>query len=236
MPAPMLACLGAGGSKRAPVPISGMVGIGESHHTTSATPDESTYSMLTTVDVSDGDSIVVAWSLDVPGRTLSSVTDSAGNVYTVDSTNSVASSTSVGLASCHGAVAMLSGSTIIVNWTGGTSASGKGLCALKTAGLLYADKIATAGGTTTAWTMGPTSVLSQTNELVIYLASPAINARPSTPTNGGTDVYDIACGAHQLCMGYKLISDQAAQTITGNFSAVTQWTGVLVTYAGQSLT
>ena len=161
----------------------------------------------------------------------SSVTDSAGNTYTLVS---AANGTTVAatLAYALNAAALASGSTITITWASGRNAAAAAYYVTGIATASAADQQATnTTGSSATPSVGPTSATTQADELVIGLFGYS-NTHTFTPGSGYTALATVESTGtvRGTCGEYKIVSATGAQTANGTFNSSATFAGVLVTF------
>lgn len=168
--------------------------------------------------------------------TLTSVTDSQGNEWEIDSAASNGATCSVAIASSVLAYELDPTATISLGFSAVATTFDWNL--EEFAGALspaWFDQLASATGSGTALTSGTTPTLSQAAEVVI--AAWAINSTEATFTPGGS--YTALAIASQTGLGllgeYLIVSATTAQSPTGTAGTTGTWAGCVATYkAGTS--
>jgi formylmethanofuran dehydrogenase subunit C len=167
----------------------------------------------------------------------SSVTDSAGNSYTlVSAANS--SSVSETLAYALNASALASGQTITITFPSSRNAAAAAYSVTGIATASAADQQATnTTGSGASPSVGPTGTTTQADELVIGLFGYG-NSRTFTPGSGYTALATIeSTGTVRGTTGeYKIVSATGAQTADGTFNSSATYAGVIVTFKGAAAT
>lgn len=161
----------------------------------------------------------------------SSVTDSAGNTYTlISAINS--SAVSETLAYALNATALASGSTITITFpsTRNAAAAAYSVTGIATASAVDQQASNTTGSSATP-SVGPTSATTQADELVIGLFGYS-NSRTFTPGSGYTALATVeSTGTVRGTTGeYKIVSATGTQTPDGTFSSSTSFAGLVVTF------
>lgn len=161
----------------------------------------------------------------------SSVTDSAGNTYTlISAINS--SAVSETLAYALNATALASGSTITITFpsTRNAAAAAYYVTGIATSGAVDQQASNTTGSSATP-SVGPTSATTQADELVIGLFGYS-NSRTFTPGSGYTALATVeSTGTVRGTTGeYKIVSATGTQTPDGTFSSSTSFAGLVVTF------
>lgn len=187
---------------------------------------------VTTAAVTSGDSIIVGVYIPSATTTLVSVTDTAGNVYTIDHQyKHSAQPRRVCLASCHGAIALPLGGTITATMSAVTSGT-KGICALTCAGIrgnaTALDQTGEAEGSSATWSSGASGVLERADELAVAFAASA-SGTASTTDAGFTELEDF--NTQRNLLAYKQCVDTTSVTASGTWANAV-WVGVIATYKG----
>lgn len=221
----------------ASIPISFPQSIGNLN---TAGTVNTTIALTTTGAVAAGSSIFVMWFVASPTVTLSSIVDSAGNTYTVDTSvlNAAAAGAEgrIAIASCHNVVALPLGGTITATDSGTSQL--RTLAALKSSGLASSavlDKTGTGTGATAAWATAATAALTQANEVAIYAVANIVDVTVNTPGAGFIDVLDYGSGSRRFAFGYRIVASTDAVTAAGTMG-VDQWAAALATYKGLAST
>ena len=186
--------------------------------------------------VAKGDTVVVWAGMSSKSITISSVTDSRGNPYTVDATvNHPVSSLNSFVASGHAATALLPGDTINVTFSASlysarliAAAEFRGVA--PTAG---ADQRATAtgSGATPATPLTPTA--SQADELVVQGIETDTTA-VCTPATGFTALGSATASpsgvTRTIHQAYRIVNTAGPQRAAATLSSPGFWTAAVVTY------
>lgn len=167
----------------------------------------------------------------------SSVTDSAGNTYTlISSINS--SAVSETLAYALNATALASGSTITITFPSARNAAAAAyyVTGIATASAVDQQASNTTGSSATP-SVGPTSATTQADELIIGLFGYS-NSRTFTPGSGYTALATVeSTGTVRGTTGeYKIVSATGAQTADGTFNSSATFAGLIVTFKGAAAT
>jgi len=198
---------------------------------TSSTTNVTTTQMTTLAAVAAGESIIVGFVVENATRTLSSVTDSAGNTYAIDQ-HLLSGTRHLYVASCHNALALASGSLITAT-TDANTTNRRGLWALSVSGLATAstlDKTNTNSGSSTAWSGGASGTLSQANEIVIGIGT-AVSTSSTTADTGYTQTESFLTGGGRGISVWKIVSSTASET-PGGTCGNNSWVGITATYKG----
>lgn len=189
--------------------------------------------LTTTAAVASGESIIVAINYPHATAILSSVSDTVGNIYTIDESLRHPTDTAryIAMASCHNAIALPSGSTITAVSNISVAAI-RTLTAISVSGLATSstkDKSSSDAGNSTTWATGSTGTLSQQNEIAIAFAM-SLAATANTPISGWTEITDFAPQAGRRCvLQYQIVSSNSALNAGGTW-ATGVWIGIIATY------
>lgn len=199
-----------------------------------STTNVSTTVLTTSAGVTAGDSIIVQFGMDSSTRTLSSVTDSAGNTYNIDQGGST-TGRRMYIASCHNANALASGQTITATTDAATS-SQRTVSAFTVSGLATSstlDKVNNNSGTSATWTSGATGTLSQADELAVG-ACWHQSANAHTPDSGWSEAFDISSGLRRHVVQYQVTSATTSLTAgaTNSPSSSGSYAAAIATYKG----
>lgn len=181
----------------------------------------STLAMTVTANVSVGQFIVVAFTCTSGNARTVAFSDSAGNTWATDVSQSTTSGVWIGSAQVTNA--LTSGvSTITATISGGASVS-RLICAAQVSGIATStafDKGASTSGTSTSWSSGATAATTQADELVIGACGwDSTATETSTPGGSYTELFDFDnTGASELTMTYLIVSATGAQTATGTLT------------------
>ena len=164
-------------------------------------------------------------------KVASSVTDSVGNTWAVDATDTTTSQGKT-FASCQVATQITSGDTITVTWSVGSS-SAIAVWLVSVTGLATSspfDQTAANGASGTAATVGPTGTLSQADEIVFVCFRISV---VSTWAEGGalqtiTNSYD----GTNASLFYEIVAATTAVTETATAGSTGSWTALIATYKG----
>ena len=166
-----------------------------------------------------------------------SVTDTAGNTYTLITAANSNAVTAV-LAYCVGASALASGDTITVTYS---SARHIAMRAYSVSGIVASsafDVSATnAAGSGTAASVGPTSTTSQADELV-FATWAYQNSRTFTAGSGYTagTADETTSTIRGRVAEWKIVAATGAQTADGTWNTSTTHAGVVATFKAQTST
>ncbi len=213
--------------------------------------------VITTANAPAGGSIIVtaATSTDFgPQATGATCSDSAGNTYTTDVTQTLGTSNLTSICSTHSLAAQLSaGATITVSWTG-TVPNGQTYLvhAYAVTGLASAalDKTATTAGTGSSVSTGATATTAQANELLfaafLDTGSRVSNAGFVPGTNGtandcaGSPTYTSLGGVDSgnppaLFGAFCIVSATGAYSANAVLVGNPFWQAALATYKAAAL-
>jgi hypothetical protein len=204
------------------------VGLG----TAAGSSSHSSRVLTTTADAPAGDAIIVAVMSNLTGRTLSSVTDSAGNTYVIDESLGTTSN-NVWIASCLNPAHLPSGGTISANF-GSTDATASQVHAMSVSGLKKSGALdqhtSASFGLGSAWSISTPSATTVPDELVVGVASASGGAFSSTPGATYTELYDTPLNARGFTTVYKIVSATGVQTPSGTWSTGSSKIVAVVTY------
>lgn len=204
---------------------------------TSSTTNVTTTQMTTLAAVAAGESIIVGFVVENATRTLSSVTDSAGNTYAIDQ-HLLSGTRHLYVASCHNASALASGSLITAT-TDANTTSRRAVWALSVSGLATSsalDKTNTNSGSGTAWSGGASGTLAQADELVVGIGT-TVSTASTTADTGYTQTESFLTGGGRGISVWKIVSSTTSET-PGGACGNNSWVGLTATYkaAGASTT
>lgn len=154
-------------------------------------------------------------------RTISSITDTKGNSYTVGLQKNNASDVQFSLAYAQNVTAMVSGDIITINLSG--SASNRVVVVAYATGLTTGtliDKNASAAGTSTTPSSGASGVTTVATEAVIGVV--ARGTANVTEASGYTGLGNVGA-AVRLNLAYKVVTSTGAQTYNPTLSASVFW-------------
>lgn len=202
--------------------IPNPVAIGNGNTTASSTSVAAT----TSVAVEIGETILVAAIFkQTGGRALTSVTDSAGNVYTIDNTRSHASNgANVGLARSVATAALPVSGTVTANFSGAAATGARIIAVAKTTKSLSfeASDGGSASGTSAAYTSTGVNVTGDNR--MLWGVAQAIGGTSSTSTNSIQELQDIAANATTIVTGYRMLpSGSGTYVFSGNWNTSQGW-------------
>jgi hypothetical protein len=162
------------------------------------------------------------------------VTDSAGNSYTKDADIVNSAPTRTLIFSARVTTALTTGNTITVSF--GSSIRYKNASAFSVSGLIASpkDQAATATGTNTTPSVGPTATTSQANELIIGAFGLDVSSGSPTFTAGANYTMlpaNVVSGAWGIYPEYQIVNATGAYSASGTWSGgVRDWSAAIVTY------
>lgn len=231
-------CAAQNGTPQTPAVIAYVGARGTLTSSTAAT----TQVVTVNADTVQGNRLVVGASGRNSGATLSSVTDSRGNTWTVDQQRQDAgSNNTLAQASCNLATALLNGDTVTLHWSASIGPSNLAeLHEFSGIAASAVDKTTTSfqSSTVTAYSCGPTATLSQATELGVCTFGAAL---PTTFAGSGSwntlgslmKTSGATSGDRGLGMVYQIVASTTALTATATVSpGQSAIQGALATYKG----
>jgi len=197
-------------------------------------------SITTSVSVPAGASIIViavANTNKVGGAPASAAcSDSAGNTYHTDISESGDGHALTTICSTHGLAAELAqGSTITVTWTGGRRISGVRMHAFSVTGLASVplDQTASSSGTSVSVSSGAVAT-TQADELLFGVITSEFSGEATgsgfTAGNGYTSPGGVGSTAPDLLAEYSIVSATGSYAATGSLTEPPRWQALLATY------
>jgi len=188
-----------------------------------------------TSGVADNNTVIVAVVAYTSSSTTVTVTDSAGNSYTKDTDITDGNKERTIVFSGRVNTALTTSSSITVTF--GSSIQYKNASAFSVSGLVAAspkDQAATATGTGTTPSVGPTATTSQANELIIGAFGLNINSGSPTFT-AGSGYASLPANVTSAGLGiypeYQIVNATGAYTAKGTLSgSFSGWSAAIVTY------
>jgi hypothetical protein len=185
-----------------------------------------------------GNVVIVAISTST-SSTPTSVTDSAGNTWTIDKSQQ-SGSYAAALAHCRLTTALSTGATITVNLSANANSAiidSAEFTGMATTGI--ADQSATNNNATAVATLdgGTTSTTSQSRELAVAAFSISGSTGGSTAGSGSTILNDITYAGgvtRALVWEYSILSSSSAVDQTATITTPHAYTSVTQTYRGAS--
>jgi hypothetical protein len=191
-----------------------------------------TVTLTCSASASVGDLVAVEVSSSTTNRTLSSVTDSAGNTYSIDRTgNDAAQSGNVYIASSVLTSALTSGVSTITATFANSVSSIRQIVAAKVSGnwsgggVDVANSEVDTGGTD--FSIGLTTVAADT---AVFVGARIAAAQTITFDSPVTELYDITSTSTQTVFGYVVKSAAGAATYTGTFTGAAAKHEIAVAY------
>lgn len=199
--------------------------------------------ITTSAQVNVGEFIIVGFGRNDFSDELSSVSDSAGNTYSIVAHRGSADpdppSAYLAVAKC---TSQLNAGGTITGQYASSFSSTRLAAAMKVTGLADSPFDKQAVGCTdtaaqaAAWTTAATAALAQADELAVAVAMSLPTGALRTSTPGGSMVelagHDFGSGLVSLVMQYQILASASAFTASGTWSGVTNWTAVLATFKG----
>lgn len=180
--------------------------------------------------------IVVGGSTSPGGGSLSSVSDSKGNTYAVNSSQGNGSNTIAGVAMAPCTVALAAADTITLTWSG--SATGHGAAVGQITNPLTntsaAFDVQNSAQGTSSTPSATTATLNQVNEIAIGAVA-SNNTTTGTQDAAFTTIANLtfAAASKLLIAGYKIVAATTAVTYAPTLPASVAWAEALATYKGQ---
>jgi hypothetical protein len=190
--------------------------------------------------VAVGEKILVFAGTVTASTTVTNVTDTGSNTYTVDvSANATQNACFfISSAECTTALEDTFADAITVTFSG--SRTNRLIAAVKVSGLATSnafDKSATSNGTVNTWTSSATPATTQADEIVVGGCTyNAASASSNTPDTGLTEIHDFGTSDFVFLFSeYKIVSATGAQTVSGTGTNVSQvWNAAAATYKASS--
>lgn len=172
-------------------------------------------------------------------RTLSTVVDSKGNTWTIDTSAGGSSLTSI--AKCHATLPLVAGDTITLTWNGALVTRVATLCEFSnldtTAGV---DKVASATGTSTAPLSAATATTTQADELLVGVIGVVHGSEvPNTNQVSAGTSYTIAGRAEttgaspshrSVVLEFRGVAATGAYTSSGSLTVTRTWAALVGAY------
>jgi hypothetical protein len=186
--------------------------------------------------VAQGDTVIVWAGISGTGTNVSSITDSKGNGYTVDSTiNNSSFSFNSFVGSGYATTALSPGDTITVTFSGSYYSlrlvAASEFSGIPATGRL--DQRATATGNGTAPASGATATTSQAVELVVG-GFGSSSLATFTPASGFTALPSVGATLSSVNLSlyqeYELVQVTGGYQASGTLSAGNPWNAAVVTY------
>lgn len=186
---------------------------------------------LTGCTFSAGNLIVLRVSVS-NGTTLSSVSDSAGNTWSVAINQSTSGDMTSAIAYTPATTGMTSGT---ITATFSTSAYFLYTHIAEFSGVATSTPLDQTHGANatfgTAYSSGATATTSQANELLVGIATNTTNGPTSTPGSGWTEETDPGATTHQgYTDGYQIVSATGTYAYSGTWSANTDGPVAIATF------
>jgi hypothetical protein len=188
----------------------------------------SSLSITTTSAIAAGDLILVAIANHNSAAVVpDSVTDSAGNTYTL-LTAANSSAVSAALAYCSNATALPAGGTITVSYSTSRHIAMRAYTVGTMATSAFDVSAANAAGSGTSASVGPSATTSQADALVVAVFGYQ-NSRTFTAGSGYTAGMktETATTVRGVVAEWKTVAATGAQTADGTWSASTTYAGVV---------
>lgn len=205
----------------------------------SRTGQTATTTFSPTGTITTGKFLVIQATTSTDGKVPSSVTDDAGNTWSVDlAYNPGTSPRNVAFVSCQVTAQLTTSSVITINWAVSTSNQAH-IWLQEFTGIVTSsafDKSATGDATSgSTITTGSSGTLSQANELVV-VGVRGDDITGWAPGATYTAVTTSTLGAPLSAMEYKIVAATTAVTGDGSQTSTTaDWTVALVTYKGAAV-
>ena len=202
------------------------VALGQSAAPTTVT--SATVVMTTTAAVAVGDVIVATVGSSTANRVLNSVTDSAGNTYTIRR-SSPASTINTYIATAPCTTILPSGGTITATFASSLS-SLMAVEAFKVSGAQNAMDVAATGSTGSVVAWSATIVPVSPNSLVVGCSS-LLDTRANTPGTNYTEIAEIqGSGGNKYSHAavWRLLATPASQTPGGTWAGAAAWASAAI--------
>ena len=200
----------------------------------SRTAQGATTTFPLTGTIATGSFCVLGVTTSVDGKVVSSVSDGAGNTWSVDvAFNGIAANENISIISCQVTTQMTPGTTITVNYAVSTNNQAH-LWLEEFTGIATSsafDQTAAASGSSTSPSTGASGTLAQADELVVAWTR---NASAVVFTKGATytDMPTASLGSNRSNGEYKIVAATTAVTADGSLASSDAWTIALATYKG----
>ncbi len=183
----------------------------------------------TAASVPAGSLIFLAFVVPSSASAVTSVTDSAGNVYTVNATSQGWTSVRVQIAWCANCPALSSGT---ITATLGASVANKAVSAWYVPGISGVDVTGVGSGSGSATTLTEaTGALAQANELVFgAFATDPVSTAPAA--SGFTLGSTVNTSAMSLNSGYKIVSSAASTSFAPSWTTTGQCGAIVASFKG----
>lgn len=159
---------------------------------------------------------VLVWLTHTGGNAPSSVTDDAGNTYSLLETSpTAANGTVTWVYRKFGAAAISIGTVFTGTYAGGATSLLRYMAVLYPDGVNAADGSALSSGST-PWAVGPTATLVAADEVAIAFVWSSTSSGSNTPLSGWTELIDANIASQdRAIVQYKIVSSTAAVSTSG---------------------
>ncbi len=206
----------------------------------SALSTSATHTMTTTVVADVGETIIVFVTSNTSNRTLNTVTDTAGNTYTIDKVQQDTGGVNLGnvyVCSSPVTTQLPIGGVITATFASSIS-SVRGLAAMKVSGLASASRVDVTVGntsTTSGWSATAAGATSQADELLVGIGwiGSGLTGTPNTNKSGGStynEIFDFNGASNTLYGEWLIVSSVDTYRAAGTWSGASRWQAALVTY------
>lgn len=207
------------------------VSLGAAH---SGSGSSATHTLTVAASVAVGEVIVAFIASTTDNRVLNSVTDSAGNTYTIHQSNlGIGVNTYLATALCTSP--LTSGSSVITATWASAVTSTRQITACKVSGVSPTpqDKAANSGSGT-GWT-GPSVTNSTPDALVLGYGRRAVNSN-NTPAAGYTETLDTSGNTMTTTIMHKIVSAAGSNAPGGTWGSNGAWDAVAAVMVGADVT
>lgn len=217
-------------------PISAQAVIGTPAQLGHKETTGATTGVITTAanDCPVGSTIVLAAAYATTASTLSTVADSAGNVWQTPVDNTAGASVGVAFAFAYNTTVDLPiGGTITATFAGSTNSQTRAMCV---SGLFPAAALDThnhtATGTATTATSVATGTLAQANELIFGELATAATASGYTPGGGYSNYATTNTNAPSVTLSFKSVAATTTVTFAPGWTSSSNYVSNILSFKG----
>lgn len=182
-----------------------------------------------------GDTLIVTVEYETGTGSISSVSDSSSNTYTVDATgrfNGSGNKTAISICSAYMTTALSSGDTITINFA--ASYNHKAAWVTEFSGLAsssFVDQTANNNGTNANTVdSGTTATTTQADELLFASFGVATTGSQTLVPESSPISYTALSSKVYGGSEYAIVSSTGTYNATGDFNSANHWAGAIVTY------
>lgn len=206
------------------------VSLGGAHSGSGAS---ATHTLTCAAAVSVGETIVVFIASTTDNRVLNSVTDSAGNTYTIHQSN-LGTGVNTYLATAVCTSALTTSSVITATWASSLTST-RQITACKVSGISPTpqDKSATSGSGT-GWT-GSSVANTTPDAIVLGYGRRGVNTN-NTPAAGYTETLDVSGNTMTTTIMHKIVSAAGSNSPGGTWASNGAWNSISAVFVGADVT